>query len=434
MKLIRARNEDRASPNGVAGTALIVLLCVCIFCGKTLWVPASRVENLYVRSILLSVADAVTAFADWTRLDACLPELRSGFVDATGLAANEAWNTKYYNSRNGISASLSVAKPESATGASAKSPGSASPANASDVASSVQPDSGSMGPVDVQSIVPSRPALPPVLADIRGGPAGSYAKRDSFSLEVSGLTVEPGTVSPAKRPTFSGPAGYIHSAENPLHVFMFGDSQVFSLGSGLSRLAGKESPIVIESLPIHSSGFIRADYYNWPAKLQDTFSAGSYEAAIMMLGMNDYQNFWDNNGKIMIKHTPEWESAYKEKCRAIIDIVLSSVPRLYWIGMPVVRNGVYDESLSYINSVQDSLASEYSPDVLVRFSLRDSFPGEGKTYRDSVELGSGKTLRVMSDDGSHFTVEGGQYAMKPLFDRLAVDYLFKVVPVAHLPE
>ena len=66
MKLIRARNEDRASPNGVAGTALIVLLCVCVLCGKTLWVPASRVENLYVRSVLLSIADAVSAFADWT--------------------------------------------------------------------------------------------------------------------------------------------------------------------------------------------------------------------------------------------------------------------------------------------------------------------------------------------------------------------------------
>lgn len=427
MKPIRARKEDRASPNGVAGTALVALLCVCVFCGKTLWVPAARVDNLYMRSILLSVADAVSAFADRTGLDSWVPEFRAVFIGATGLAANEAWNTKYYNSRSGAESAPAVAKSDMATGFPPEAMGSTQ---------STADSAGQSGSAisSVTPAVPSRPALPPVLADIRGGPAGSGVSRDSSYLEVSGLSVEPRSVSPARLGSFPGPAGYIHSPENPLRVFMFGDSQVFSLGSGLSRLAGKDSAISIESLPIHSSGFIRADYYNWPAKLDDTFAVGSYEAAVMMLGMNDYQSFRDAKGSILKKRTPEWEAAYKEKCRAIIDIVLASVPRLYWIGMPVVRNGAYDQSLSYINSVQDSLAAEYSPDVLVRFSLRDSFPGAGEPYRDSVELGDGKTLRVMSDDGSHFTVEGGQYAMKPLFDKLAEDYLFKSVPVAHVPE
>ena len=48
--------------------------------------------------------------------------------------------------------------------------------------------------------------------------------------------------------------------------------------------------------------------------------------------------------------------------------------------------------------------------------------------------GSGKRLKVMSDDGSHFTVEGGQLAMRPLFDRLCADFPFARVPSAHLPE
>ena len=215
---------------------------------------------------------------------------------------------------------------------------------------------------------------------------------------------------------------------------MFGDSQVFSLGSGLSRIAGKDSPVAIEFLPIHSSGFIRGDYYNWPAKLEDTFRAASYEAAVMMLGMNDYQSFWNRRGEILRKGTPEWEAAYKDKCRELIDISLASVPRLYWLGMPAVKNRGYDDSLAYIDRVQASLAEEYSPDMLVRISLRDTIPGAGKTYADSVDLGDGRMLRVMGDDGSHFTVEGGQLVMKPLFDRLSRDYLFSEVPVAHLPE
>ena len=66
------------------------------------------------------------------------------------------------------------------------------------------------------------------------------------------------------------PANAIHSSANPLRLYMFGDSQVFSLGSGLSRLAGKDSPVSVDFLAVHSSGFIRGDYYNWPAKLADT--------------------------------------------------------------------------------------------------------------------------------------------------------------------
>ena len=171
-----------------------------------------------------------------------------------------------------------------------------------------------MASAAVQSVIPdpSGPAAPFSPISAAALPEATR-NRDSLYLEVSGVSIEPRSASSAKRPSFSGQAGYIHSEENPLHVFMFGDSQVFSLGSGLSRLAGKDSPIVIESLPIHSSGFIRADYYNWPAKLQDTFSAGSYEAAIMMLGMNDYQSFWDNDGKVMKKHTPEWGSGLQGK-------------------------------------------------------------------------------------------------------------------------
>ena len=118
----------------------------------------------------------------------------------------------------------------------------------------------------------------------------------------------------------------------------------------------------------------------------------------------------------------------------MIDLVLTSVPRLYWVGMPVVKNGEYEKGLEYINRIQDEVASEYSSDLVTRISLRDTIPGTGKPYTDSVNRAGGKPLRVMSSDGAHFTVEGGQLAMRPLFDRLCTDYPFSATPVANLPE
>lgn len=215
---------------------------------------------------------------------------------------------------------------------------------------------------------------------------------------------------------------------------MFGDSQVYSLGNGLSRLAGKDSPVTVEFLAVHSSGFIRGDYYNWPAKLTDTLSAASYDTAVMMLGMNDYQNFWNNRGEIMKKHTSEWEAAYGEKCASLIDTALLYVPKLYWIGMPRVKDPQYDESLRYIDSVQDRIAARYGPDIVIRCPIADCLPGSEGAYLANVTLPEGKTIQAMSSDGSHFTVEGGQFAMSGLFKRLSSDWLFSEIPIEHLPE
>lgn len=382
--------EDAYSPNQVLGTLLVSVFCITVLCGQTLWVPPSRIENLHVRSIVLAITDSAAIFASTTSLDRYLPAFRSTFLDLSGLSNHDSWDTRYFNRR-------SVEITASATGT-----------------------------------LPTALPLPvlPVPSDA-GVTAASRTDTAINDNPVSEGTIAATFASPA--PVFI-PVSSIHSRENPLRVFMFGDSQVFSLGSGLSRLAGRDSPVTVDFLAIHSSGFIRGDYYNWPTKLADTFREKPCEAAVMMLGMNDYQSFWNNRGEIMKKGTPEWEDAYREKCRSLIDVALTYVPRLYWIGMPAVKNRSYDTNLAYIDSVQNSLVGEYSPDTLVRLSLREVFPGTAKEYTDSITNGDGKSLKVMNDDGTHFTVEGGQVVMKPFFDRLSQDFLFSEVPVANLPK
>ena len=228
-------------------------------------------------------------------------------------------------------------------------------------------------------------------------------------------------------------AASIHSSENPLRVYVFGDSQVYSLGNGLARLAGRNSSLDVDYLPVQSSGFIRQDYFSWRQKLADTFSETPYDAGIVMMGMNDYQNFWTDSGAVAVTDTPFWEAAYKEKCRAIIDVALMYLNKLYWLGMPQVKNAAYAGHLAYIESVQRSLAEEYSPERLVYVSLKDAVPGRGKSYTDVLVTEAGKQVRVMSDDGTHFTVEGGQLAMLPVFNMLCRDFLFSELPVARLP-
>jgi len=398
-----SKKEDRYTPNNVIGTLLVSAICIVVLLGQSLWVPASRLENLYARSIVLSITDSGAAFASWTGLDTYIPELRTAFLDVSGLSANTSWDSRYYNKRNAnqsdaaLATATTVTTEKGATGT----------------------DSGTSAGVLGQRVTTADTSVV------------SSVKIDTniVSQKSSATTVSTGAPSVAR----SSP-NEKHSVKHPLSVYMFGDSQVFSLGSGLSRIAGKDSPVDVEYIAVHSSGFIRDDYYNWPAKLADTFKSKKYDAAVMMLGMNDYQSFFNSKGEILKKRTPEWEAAYKERCHALIDIVLTSVPRLYWIGMPVVKNTAYSESLAYIDSIQQSVADEYSPDILVRVPLKDTIPGKDKPFSPNFETGDGKKFQVMSTDGTHFTVEGGQLVMKPLFDFLTRDFPFSEIPVAHLPE
>jgi len=403
------KKEDRYTPNHVIGTLLVSAFCIVVFWGQSLWVPASRLENLYARTIVLSITDSGAAFASWTGFDKVIPELRTAFLDVSGLSANTSWDTRYYNKRNANLNSSDSLPSANQSAASAVLAGTDAAGTGTEKSTSV---------IGQSETTTDTPVVSSVKIDT------------NIDSQISTAT----TVS-SGAPFIARPSpNDIHSAEHPLSVYMFGDSQVFSLGSGLSRLAGKNSSVDVEYIAVHSSGFIRDDYYNWPAKLVDTFQAKKYDAAVMMLGMNDYQSFMNDRRVILKKRTSEWEAAYRERCRALIDIVLTSVPRLYWIGMPVVKNTAYSESLAYIDSIQQSVADEYSPDILVRVPLKDTIPGKDKPFSPSFETGDGKKFQVMSADGTHFTVEGGQLAMKPLFDFFTRDFLFSEIPVAHLPE
>lgn len=371
------QKTDAYRPNYILLTLAVTLVCIVILCGKNFWIPASKIENLYARSIMLSITDTAAAISSWSGQDTIVPTLRDFFVNITGLKNHTSWDNRYYNNRN--------------------------------VTGNNKHDKDEPIPLEHEFALPEYKT-------------SMITELETETKELSALA-----------PTPIMESSQTHSRENPLDVFLFGDSQVFSLGSGLSRLVGKGSPICVDFLAIHSSGFIRSDYYNWPAKLTDTFREKQYEGAIMMLGMNDYQSFRDDEGTIIKKRTPEWEAAYKDKCRNIIDTVLAYTPRLYWLGMPIVKNDEYDRNLVYIESVQNDLAQEYSPEILVRISLRTQDESKPASYSDTVQLPDGRALQIMGGDGTHYTVEGGQYMMKSLFDQMVNDYLFTEIPVANLP-
>lgn len=218
---------------------------------------------------------------------------------------------------------------------------------------------------------------------------------------------------------------YTYNTERPLRILMIGDSQMHSIAAGFLRLTGQNSSIRVKEISVHSSGFIRSDYYNWPKKLKNVFEESQnerYDIAVIFLGMNDYQNFYADNGKVLVKETEDWESAYRDKVITHLDVLFANTKKVYWLGMPIVRDKIYNAQLLYIEDLQKKIASEYSSIILNKFSLSSIAPGEGVPYTDTVKTAEGKKIRLMKDDGHHYTVSGGEYIMQPFLELLYKDW------------
>ena len=218
---------------------------------------------------------------------------------------------------------------------------------------------------------------------------------------------------------------YTYNHEKPLRILMVGDSQMHSIAAGFLRLTGQSSSIRVKEISVHSSGFIRSDYYNWPKKLKNVFEESKnepYDIAVIFLGMNDYQNFYADNGKVLVKETEDWESAYRDKIKTHLNVLLANTKKVYWLGMPIVRDKIYNAQLLYIEDLHKKIASEYSSLILNKFSLSSVAPGEGVPYTDSLKTAEGKKIRLMKDDGHHYTVSGGEYVMQPFLELLYKDW------------
>ncbi|MCM1322046.1 MAG: DUF459 domain-containing protein [Bacteroides sp.] len=393
------KQEKPYSPNQICACVLCSAALFVLFAGSSLKGNAAKITAPRARGVVTEAADALSAIGTACGTDAILPSIREKFIRAAGLSDNVLWDTRFY----GIQTRNAAAEnPLSSDALDA-------PAAEESAADRIAPLTDADG---------ARTALPP-----RSKPhlaAASYMRvrlRDGTEKLVRCL-------SENKIEFFS--------RDNPLKLLIFGDSQITGIGAGFERIVGAHSAISVAAISVVSSGFIRDDYYNWQAKLADLFSKEQFDAVIFMLGMNDNIPF-AKSGRTVQRRTEEWRSVYEPRCRELLDIVASAVPRVYWLKMPLPRSEAYDENLLFIDGIHDDVARLYPEDVVVRVSVRDIFPGADAPYTEKITLEDGRSLRVMDSDGLHYTIPGAQWIMLPLFSRILDDFYFPEPPQPHLP-
>ena len=366
--------NGRYSPNQCFFFVVLALLILIPFLGQRLAHPVQNIKRASLKNIYSALTAPIVSVTEAIPAAAVIPVLRNVFIRTAGLAERGEWDTFFY--RQGVYDS-EVAAFYAVT--------------------------GEHGYTETM----------PGFSDNLGG---------------SGLPAElVGQVSKAMLRNVALPV--VHSARMPLRLFFFGDSQMRSIAAGMTRALGSDTSIAVRELSVPSSGFLRSDYYNWPQKLEAVFAdqkdGERFDAAVIFLGMNDYQDMWTTGGIILTAGSSEWEEVYRKMVKVHLDTALASVPRLYWLGLPVVRSAAYNEKMQYLNAVHDSVAEEYDSKKLVRISLKGLVEQYGTGYIGAIKPEGSAWIPLIQGDGIHYTVEGGEYLMKHFIDRLHRDYAFR---------
>ncbi len=94
--------KKRNTPNAVMFSFLLIFFLWSLFCGSSLWIPVSRLQNPHLKSILLPVSDAIASVGDYLGTTDFYVKWKNFFLDKTGLSAHPSWDTRFYNQRNKI--------------------------------------------------------------------------------------------------------------------------------------------------------------------------------------------------------------------------------------------------------------------------------------------------------------------------------------------
>ena len=367
--------NGRYSPNQCFFFAVLALLILIPFLGQRLAHPVQNIKRASLKNIYSALTAPIVSVTEAIPAAAVIPVLRNAFIRTAGLTERGEWDTFFY--RQGVYDS-EVAAFYAITGE--------------------------------QGYTETIPGFSDMLNEREGIPAELIGQVSKEMLRNVALPV-------------------VHSARMPLRLFFFGDSQMRSIAAGMTRALGSDTSIAVRELSVPSSGFLRSDYYNWPQKLEAVFAGQKdgerFDAAVIFLGMNDYQDMWTTGGIILTAGSPEWEEVYRKMVKVHLDTALASVPRLYWLGLPVVRSAAYNEKMQYLNAVHDSVAEEYDSKKLVRISLKSLVEQYGTGYIGAIKPKGSAWISLMQSDGIHYTIEGGEYLMKQFIDRLHRDYAFE---------
>ncbi len=203
----------------------------------------------------------------------------------------------------------------------------------------------------------------------------------------------------------------------PLKVHVLGASLADNLATGLKWRLRNDKRFVLTESTKPATGLIRRDVYDWQARLERILARNEIDIALVAIGGNDRQSFFQNNKRLR-RFSPEWREVYRKRLAMFMSTLKAKVPVVYWVGLPIVSSKQTAEDFQDLNKMISAVAKEHD----VRFiDIYDDFKSEDGGYSSYGVALSGRRSRLRQKDGIHFTMAGALRLGDAIADRVISD-------------
>ena len=226
-----------------------------------------------------------------------------------------------------------------------------------------------------------------------------YAPVGGTSGTAATTPVTTTTTTPVTTTTTTGFVGpRTPEVDQPLRMYVGGDSISRDLGEGLARLTPADL-VAVDLDPRPATGLSRPDFFDWSQHLAGVLTESEADVIVVLFGANDFQNV-EHEGEILNRYTDEWLDLYEERVGRIMTLLSQPDVQTVWVGQPPVRESRLSDGLSLLNEVYAAQAEQH-PQVTFVDAWALFSDDEGR-YADEFD---GERLR--REDGVHLTVAGG---------------------------
>lgn len=220
------------------------------------------------------------------------------------------------------------------------------------------------------------------------------------------------TVAPEVRRTVT--------AEDPLTMYIGGDSMVGQFGPMLDNRAAQSGMVDSEFVYEFESGLSRPDFLDWPARLREVSADLDPDAFVLFFGGNDAQAIYMPDGTWIDFDTPEWEEEYRRRVDGVMTELEEAGHWVYWMGMPIVRSETFRPRVELLNEIYESEAAQHPRVTFIEsWSV---FQGPDGGYSEYLTDANGDLVDMRLDDGVHLTTAGAIRLAEVVYDVLAEDW------------
>lgn len=189
--------------------------------------------------------------------------------------------------------------------------------------------------------------------------------------------------------------------DEPLRVYLTGDSFVADVGRGLSATVGKDDRWDLTTDAKPGTGLSRPEVIDWPKRIASRMPSDT-EIVVLGFGGNDAQDLQADGGRVRVGD-PEWETEYQARIARVLDVVDRPGRTIVWVGIPVATAKNIEKARPAMNgAAKAELAKRQSTLFLDTAAVLSG--GEGE-YKDFLEIG-GEPTRVRAADGFHLAPAG----------------------------